>query len=423
MSRYTAELLPQLTEETGQDTGFRRIGHLHLASTPQRLETVTREASSPRPTACRSRWSAPAEVAGHVARREGRRHPRRRLGARRGTREPGRRGAGLRQGRPHGRAPRSSRASTVTGFVTAGGRVTGVETDQGSIETETVVVAAGMWGRQLGELAGVSRPAAGGRALLPADRRRRVGAPRPAGGRGPGPLRLLPRGGRRHPRRAVRAEGRAVVARWDPARPRVRRAAARLGPDGRVPLRRDGPVPVAARRRDPAVLLRAGELHRRQRPAARRGARAARVLRRVRAQLARHPAVAAAPARSSRSGSSTASRRWTSRASQPDRTMPFMANRAFREERRVELLGSVVRRRGVPVVATAERRANVRRSRGARPAGRRGRGLHGARRATRCRSGSPSRACRTSGRRAGTRDQSLRGARRTSTAPCARPSA
>ena len=47
---------------------------------------------------------------------------------------------------------------TVTGFVTAGGRVTGVETDRGSIETETVVVAAGMWGRQLGALAGVTVP-------------------------------------------------------------------------------------------------------------------------------------------------------------------------------------------------------------------------------------------------------------------------
>ena len=47
---------------------------------------------------------------------------------------------------------------TVTGFVTAGGRVTGVETDHGSIETETVVIAAGMWGRQLGALAGVTVP-------------------------------------------------------------------------------------------------------------------------------------------------------------------------------------------------------------------------------------------------------------------------
>ena len=31
MSRYTTELLPKLTEETGQETGFRPIGHLHEA--------------------------------------------------------------------------------------------------------------------------------------------------------------------------------------------------------------------------------------------------------------------------------------------------------------------------------------------------------------------------------------------------------
>ncbi len=44
MSRYTTELLPKLTEETGKETGFSTIGHLHLATTPQRLETITREA-------------------------------------------------------------------------------------------------------------------------------------------------------------------------------------------------------------------------------------------------------------------------------------------------------------------------------------------------------------------------------------------
>src|SRR3954462_6036227 len=47
---------------------------------------------------------------------------------------------------------------TVTGFTTANGAGTGAETDHGPIETETGGVAAGMWGRQLGELAGVSLP-------------------------------------------------------------------------------------------------------------------------------------------------------------------------------------------------------------------------------------------------------------------------
>jgi len=38
---------------------------------------------------------------------------------------------------------------TVTGFTKTDGRVTGVVTDRGTIECETVVNAAGMWGRQL----------------------------------------------------------------------------------------------------------------------------------------------------------------------------------------------------------------------------------------------------------------------------------
>ena len=39
MARYTRDLCASLEAETGQATGFRPIGHLHLATTPQRLET------------------------------------------------------------------------------------------------------------------------------------------------------------------------------------------------------------------------------------------------------------------------------------------------------------------------------------------------------------------------------------------------
>jgi hypothetical protein len=47
---------------------------------------------------------------------------------------------------------------TVTGITQANGRVTGVETDHGPIRCEYVVNAAGMWGREVGALAGVSVP-------------------------------------------------------------------------------------------------------------------------------------------------------------------------------------------------------------------------------------------------------------------------
>jgi glycine cleavage system aminomethyltransferase T/glycine/D-amino acid oxidase-like deaminating enzyme len=157
MSRYTTELLPKLTEETGQETGFSTIGHLHLACTPQRLETITREAIFAAGHGVPIEMVGPEEVARHWPAAEtddilaaawvpdeGRANP-----------------ADVTQA--YARGARMAGATilegvTVTGFTQANGRVTGVETDHGRIETETVVVAAGMWGRQLGELAGVALP-------------------------------------------------------------------------------------------------------------------------------------------------------------------------------------------------------------------------------------------------------------------------
>ena len=46
----------------------------------------------------------------------------------------------------------------VTGFTRAGGRVTGVITEQGTVEAEYVVNCSGLWGREVGALAGVDVP-------------------------------------------------------------------------------------------------------------------------------------------------------------------------------------------------------------------------------------------------------------------------
>jgi sarcosine oxidase subunit beta len=47
---------------------------------------------------------------------------------------------------------------TVTGIRSAGGDITAVETDQGTVQTGTVVCAAGAWSREVGALAGVDLP-------------------------------------------------------------------------------------------------------------------------------------------------------------------------------------------------------------------------------------------------------------------------
>ena len=47
----------------------------------------------------------------------------------------------------------------VTDLLRAGDRITHVVTEQGNIEVETVVNAAGLWARQVGWMAGVEIPA------------------------------------------------------------------------------------------------------------------------------------------------------------------------------------------------------------------------------------------------------------------------
>jgi 4-methylaminobutanoate oxidase (formaldehyde-forming) len=157
MSRYTRDLCTTLEAETGQATGFRPIGHLHLATTPQRLETLRREAAFVRGFGVVNEELSAAEFARHwpAARTDdilaafhapddGRVNP-----------------ADLTQAYARGARMRGARiveGVTVTGITQARGFVTGVETDHGPILADHVVNAAGMWGREVGAMAGVSVP-------------------------------------------------------------------------------------------------------------------------------------------------------------------------------------------------------------------------------------------------------------------------
>jgi heterotetrameric sarcosine oxidase gamma subunit len=157
MSRYTRDLCETLEAETGQATGFRRIGHLHLATTPRRLETLRRDAAFVRGFGVAIDELSGAELgrlwpaartddvlgAFHVA-DEGRVNP-----------------ADLTQAYAAGARRRGVviiEGVAVTGFTSRDDRVTGVVTDRGTIATELVVNATGMWARQVGALAGVSVP-------------------------------------------------------------------------------------------------------------------------------------------------------------------------------------------------------------------------------------------------------------------------
>ncbi len=157
MSTYTRELMKTLEAETGQSTGFKAIGYLQLACTQEWLEERRRMAVSARRLGINYQEISPAEVkkmwplaetsdilAGFYTPEDGRANPVDFTIA-------------LAKGARMGGA-KIFEEIEVVGINKENGRVTGVVTDKGEIEAEIVVNCAGLWGRQLGKLAGVNIP-------------------------------------------------------------------------------------------------------------------------------------------------------------------------------------------------------------------------------------------------------------------------
>jgi len=157
LRQYTRDLYGRLEAETGLATGLKQCGLIELAVEPGRLEEYRRVAAFNRHLGVEVHEITPREVAelwplartddvlaGFYIPEDGRVNPvdvtmSLARGARMG-------GVTIIEGVP------------VTGFQRERGTVTGVRTDQGDVEAEYVVNCAGMWARQLGELAGVSIP-------------------------------------------------------------------------------------------------------------------------------------------------------------------------------------------------------------------------------------------------------------------------
>ena len=266
MRKYTRDLYARLEAETGLSTGFKPVGFIEVATDEDRLEEYRRVSAFNRWCGVDVHEISAREVgelfplartddllAGFYVAEDGRANPVDvTMSLARGARMAG---ATIVEGVP------------VLDVLTERGAVTGVRTAPGDIECEYVVNCAGMWARQLGAKTGVNIPlqAAEHYYLLteeiPGHLRRLAGAG------GPGVLRLLPRGGRRADARAVRGGVRAVEGRRRPGRLLVRRAAARLGPDGAVPRdrrwrgSRSSPTPAsgsssAGRRASPPTCSR-----------------------------------------------------------------------------------------------------------------------------------------------------------------------
>ena len=154
---YTRDLYARLEAETGLATGLKQVGLIELAVEPGRLEEYRRVAAFNRLCGVEVHEISPREVsglfplarvddvlAGFYIPADGRVNPVDvTMSLARGARM---RGARIIEGAP------------VTGFLQGGGVVSGVRTARGDIEAEYVVNCAGMWARQLGELAGVNIP-------------------------------------------------------------------------------------------------------------------------------------------------------------------------------------------------------------------------------------------------------------------------
>ena len=157
LARYGAVLYERLEAETGQATGFRRCGSISVARTAERLIELKRGASMARCFGVEVEPISPGEagklwplmrtddLAGAVwIPGDGRTNPiDTTLALARGARSGG---ATLVEN------------VTVTGIQRAGGAATGVRTDRGDITADVVVNAAGMWGREVGRMAGVDVP-------------------------------------------------------------------------------------------------------------------------------------------------------------------------------------------------------------------------------------------------------------------------
>lgn len=157
MAKYTRELYTKLGDETGQDTGFRPVGYLEVASNAERMEGLRRQADFARGYGIDVEQISPAEVkklwplmytddllAGFFNPLDGRANPVDTTMA-------------LAKGARMGGA-QILEETKVTGILKDKGRVSGVITNQGEIAAEYVVNCGGIWARELGKMAGVNVP-------------------------------------------------------------------------------------------------------------------------------------------------------------------------------------------------------------------------------------------------------------------------
>ncbi len=158
LMQYSAQLYGKLEAETGQATEWKPVGSLRLASSEERWSELKRMATtarsfdfelhtlSPKEAEQKFPLMNPAGVVGAV------------FVPNDGSVEPSSLTMAYAKGARAG-GVRIVEGVLVTGFESDGRRLTRVLTDQGAVDCEIVVNAAGIWARDVAKMAGVAVPA------------------------------------------------------------------------------------------------------------------------------------------------------------------------------------------------------------------------------------------------------------------------
>ena len=162
LARYSAELYMGLEEETGIATGMRQVGSVSVALTQERLEELKRNAAMARAFGVPVEEMSPAEIKS--------RYPHLNLDGvtggvwlpTDGQADPANIALALAKG-ARNRGARVQERVKVTGIARQDRRVTGVDWQSedgsaGHIACEMIVNCAGMWGHEVGRMAGTNVP-------------------------------------------------------------------------------------------------------------------------------------------------------------------------------------------------------------------------------------------------------------------------
>jgi 4-methylaminobutanoate oxidase (formaldehyde-forming) len=157
MMMESVDLYRSLEDEVGLETGWHEVGSLRLASSPERMEEISRQAGWAKTfdlpleliSAAEAQELFPPMTTAGV------------LGAAflptDGYIDPSQLTFALAEGARR-RGAEVATGTRVTGIAVERGRVKGVDTDQGFVEAEIVVNAGGMYAQEIGALAGVNVP-------------------------------------------------------------------------------------------------------------------------------------------------------------------------------------------------------------------------------------------------------------------------